>query len=75
MSVKEPLNRQQAHMFSLLRSQTLIETLGSEIPFLLGDPFLQPEMRSDDEFCHGIPFAFPFGVSSRLGLWAPIPAT
>jgi len=30
-----------------------IETFGGEVAFFLGDPFLQPEMRLDDEFGHG----------------------
>ena len=34
-------------------AELVVETLGGEIALLLGDPFLQPEMRSDDEFRHG----------------------
>ena len=58
-------------------AEFVIEALGGEIPFLLGDPFLQAEMRSDDEFCHGSPFgvsswrfllAFPLGVSSARSM-------
>jgi hypothetical protein len=30
--------------------ELVVEVLGREIAFLLGDPFLQPEMRLDDEF-------------------------
>ena len=35
----------------------VIETFGREISLFLGDPFLQPEMRLDDEFGHAFPLA------------------
>jgi hypothetical protein len=35
-------------------AELAIETLGGEVAFFLGDPFLQPEMRLDDEFWHGL---------------------
>ena len=35
-------------------AEFVIETFGGEIALLLGDPFLQPEMRRDDEFRHGL---------------------
>jgi len=41
----------------------VVETLGGEIALHLGDPFLQPEMRSDDEFRHG---DFPPGARACL---------
>ena len=40
-------------------AEFVFETLAGEVAFLVGDPFLQPEVRRDDEFCHGcVPFDF-----------------
>jgi len=36
-------------------AELVVETFGGEIAFLLGDPFVQPEMRRDDEFRHRVP--------------------
>ncbi len=38
-----------AHHFAEL----VVEPFFAEIILLLGDPFLQPEVRFDDEFSHG----------------------
>jgi hypothetical protein len=52
-------------------AELVIEAFGGEIPLLLGDPFLQPEMRSNDEFRHGLPpLAFSIGLSSSAELRA-----
>src|SRR4051812_36132255 len=44
----------------------VLQALGLEITLFLGDPFMQPEMRFDDEFAHGIPSydQFLFGTAS-----------
>src|SRR5215469_3388710 len=34
-------------------AEFIIEPFIAEIAFLFGDPFLQPEVRCDDEFAHG----------------------
>jgi hypothetical protein len=34
-------------------AELVIETLSGEVALFFGDPFLQPEMRLDDEFWHG----------------------
>src|SRR6202043_4271806 len=36
-------------------AELVVEAFGGEIAFLLGDPFVQPEMRRDDEFRHRAP--------------------
>jgi hypothetical protein len=35
-----------------LFAKLVVEAFGGEIPLLLGNPLLQPEMRLDDEFGH-----------------------
>src|SRR6185312_17091269 len=36
-------------------AEFIVEPLGAKIALLLGDPFLQPEMRFDHEFRHAFP--------------------
>jgi hypothetical protein len=33
-------------------AELVVQPLGAEVPLLLGDPFMEPEVRGDEEFGH-----------------------
>src|SRR6476660_1749224 len=62
-------------------AEFVVEAFGAEIALFLGNPFLQPEVRFDDEFAHGVSpcsarfsrfhltGAYPASVITAMSIW------